>query len=574
MSTFWGTVRFMFAKSNDTHIMWCVLILLIMLTLAILHRRWRNDEQKLRLWKKLCYTPFLMTTVHYFIYVLGAPSFLRNYTPMYIMALLALVPMFCESRKKGYKVAAPITGVLAVGLGLYFCASSADLHNYTRKSYTASFEALVTEMNKNYVLKEWKDVDFYALKEKYMPQVAAAEREKDPAKFADAVTMFCNELHDGHVMVYTKYNRNAYHSAFELHDYGLAMIRLDSGQVIAVCTDAAVNRLGIEDGTVITKWNGKPVLQAAEEDVLDQGVPVKTNADRLALLDLSAMAATGGETAEVSFLDKSGREKTVTLSALEEEHTLDEAYNAFSHSPEKTRELITSNFSTKMLDNKCGYLSLTALTTGNVLRDNIGFYSGESTWAKEMFRKKLRKLKEQGMQYLVIDLRNNIGGYDELGIALCELLTDEDMYASGLGVRKYGEYIGVTDKRIRGDGEFADLKAVALTNFNCISGGDVTALYLSKLPNVTLAGITDPCGSGQMTGGCCALSKGIVEVSYPIGLTLDENGSPNIDPRSDRISRNPVEVRIPLDHNAAMKIFRDKKDYELDWAVNYLRNSG
>ena len=570
MKTFFGALRFMLTKSSDTHIMWCALLLLIMLMLVILHHRWRHDEQKLGTWKKLCLIPFLMTTVHYFVYVAGAPGFLRNYTPMYLISLLSFVLMFCEERKKGYKVAAPIAGILAVGLGLFFCVSSVDLHNYSRKSYTASFEALVTEMNKSYVLKEWKEVDFYALKEKYMPQVQEAEREKDPAKFADAVTMFCNELHDGHVMVYTKYNRNAYSSAFELHDYGLAMIRLDNGKVIAVCTDRAVNRLGIEDGTVITKWNGKPVLQAAEEDVQDEGVPVKANADRLALFDLSA---TGGEKVEVSFLDKSGREKTATLSRLEEEHTLDEAYMAFSHSPEKTQELLTSNFSAKMLDNKCGYLSLTALTTGNVLRDNIGFYSGESKWAMEMFRKKLRRLKEQGMEYLVIDLRNNIGGYDEIGSALCGLLTAEDIYASGLGVRKYGEYVGVSDKWIRGDGEFADLKVVALTNYNCISGGDVTARYLSRLPNVTLAGITDPCGSGQMTGGCCALSKGIVEVSYPIGLTLDETGAPNIDPRADRISRDPVEVRIPLDYNAAMKIFRDKEDYELEWAVNYLKKN-
>lgn len=569
MDTFFGALRFMLSKSNSTHILWCVLILLVMLTLAILHHRWRYDEQKLDRWKKLCCAPMLMTIIHYFAYVAGAPRFLRNYTPLYLIALLAFVPMFCEWRKKGYKVLAPITGVLAVGLGIYFCASSADLHNFSRKSYSASFSALVTEMDRKYVLKEWKEVDLYALKEKYMPLVEEAEKEKDPAKFADAVTMFCNELHDGHVIVYTDYNRNKYTSAFELHDYGLAMIQLDNGKVVAVCTDRAVNKLGITDGTVITKWNGKPVLQAAEEDVLDNSQPVKTNADRFALFDLSA---TGGETVEVSFIDSTGGVRTVTLSRLEEEHTLDEAYDALSHSPKKFQELITSNFDTKMLDSKCGYLSLSALTTGSVVRDQIGFYSGKSTWAKEMFRKKLRRLKDQGMKYLVVDLRNNIGGYDELGIALCELLTTEDMYASGLGIRKYGEYISVTDKWIHGDGEFADLKVVALTNYNCISGGDVTAQYLSRLPNVTLAGITDPCGSAQMTGGCCVLSKGIVEVSYPIGLTLDENGDPNIDTRADRISRDPVEVRIPLDFDAAMKIFRDKKDYELEWAVSYLEN--
>lgn len=570
MKTFFGTLRFMLAKSNDTHIIWCALILLIMLSLAILHRGWRDDEENLRFWKKLCFIPFAVTTIHYFVYAAGAAGFLRNYTPMYIIGLLALIPMLCEHMKKGYKPAAAITGALAVMLGLYFCFSSADLHNFTRKSYTASFKALVTEMDRRYVLKAWKNVDFNALEEKYLPLVREAELEKNPAKFADAVTMFCNELHDGHISVRTNYNTNKYTSELEFHDYGLAMIRLDNGEVIAICVDASVNGLGIEDGTVITKWNGKPVLQAAEEDVPDDGVPVKANADRLAFFDLSAI---GGETAEVTFISKSGAEKTVKLPRLENEHTLEDAYSAFSHSPAKRTDLLTYDYSTRMLSGSCGYLSLSALTTGNTLRDDIGFLRGENKFAKEFMRKKLQKLKEQGMKYLVVDLRNNIGGYDEIGIALCELLTDEDMYASGLGTHKNGKYVGLTEKRIHGSGEFADLQIVALTNFKCISGGDVTARNLSRLPNVTLAGITDPCGSGQMTGGCCALSKDIIEISYPVGLTLDENGEPNIDPRADRVSRNPVEVRIPLDKNAAMKIFRDKKDYELDWAVEYLEKN-
>ena len=113
---------------------------------------------------------------------------------------------------------------------------------------------------------------------------------------------------------------------------------------------------------------------------------------------------------------------------------------------------------------------------------------------------------------------------------------------------------------------------MALTNYDCASAGDGTALYLSRLPNVTLAGITDPCGINQETGGVSALSGLDVTVFYPTGLVLDENRVPNVDTRADRISRNPVEVRIPLDHDAAMRIFRDKEDYELDWAIKYLEN--
>jgi len=49
-------------------------------------------------------------------------------------------------------------------------------------------------------------------------------------------------------------------------------------------------------------------------------------------------------------------------------------------------------------------------------------------------------------------------------------------------------------------------------------------------------------------------------------------GEPNIDTKADLVSRNPVEVRIPFDKEAAMKMFHDNEDYELDWAVDYLDN--
>jgi len=43
-----------------------------------------------------------------------------------------------------------------------------------------------------------------------------------------------------------------------------------------------------------------------------------------------------------------------------------------------------------------------------------------------------------------------------------------------------------------------------------------------------------------------------------------------VDTAHDRISRNPLEVRIPFDYDAAMKIFCEKEDYELAWAMEYL----
>ena len=117
------------------------------------------------------------------------------------------------------------------------------------------------------------------------------------------------------------------------------------------------------------------------------------------------------------------------------------------------------------------------------------------------------------------------------------------------------------------------MKVLVLTNYGCISAGDGATLYLSMMPNITVAGLTDSYGCNQETGGISALSGGHVYVGFPVGLVLNGNGDPNIDTRKDCVSRNPVDVRIPFDYDAAMQIFRDKEDYELNWAMQYLRSN-
>ena len=236
--------------------------------------------------------------------------------------------------------------------------------------------------------------------------------------------------------------------------------------------------------------------------------------------------------------------------------------------------MVDENYSTKMLDDKCGYLRLSEEASDNGFYDIfVGYMTGNHANARELFREKLRDLKAQGMEYLVLDLRNNDGGYDEIANALCDLFATEDLDHYAVGARKNGNYKATAIHGIHGDGEFADLKVVALTNFGCLSAGDGASLYLSNLPNVTLAGLTDSYGCNQETGGVSVLTGGHVYVGFPVGLVLDGNGDPNIDTRADCISRNPVEERIPLDYDAAMKIFRDKEDYELEWAIQYLEKN-
>jgi C-terminal processing protease CtpA/Prc len=172
------------------------------------------------------------------------------------------------------------------------------------------------------------------------------------------------------------------------------------------------------------------------------------------------------------------------------------------------------------------------------------------------------------MKKLVIDIRNNGGGYDEISTALASLFSKEKKYAFSLGYRLNNKNNSLVDHYVLKDGEFSDIKVVVLTNMRCASAGDGIVLYLSRIDGITIAGLTDPEGVNQETGGVVYMPKGAV-INYPVGLILDQDGNPNIDIDDSRTSRNPVDIKIPLTKENAIKIF-DGEDYELEWAIDYL----
>ena len=116
----------------------------------------------------LCLIPLLTAIIHYAIYA-ASPILASGFIMLYLIAILALLPIPFAKRKIGYRVTASLTGVLSVVCGFCFSATSPNYHNFSRMSYTDSFHALVKEMDRAYVLKEWKDVDFTSLEERCLP---------------------------------------------------------------------------------------------------------------------------------------------------------------------------------------------------------------------------------------------------------------------------------------------------------------------------------------------------------------------------------------------------------------------
>lgn len=536
---------------------WTVFICLAVLIL--LYGRIKDDRKRLKIWSALCFIPLVYSFVHFFIFAAGGaflqilPGYLTIYIPAVLTAILPLLTKKKTLLRAGTVAFAVICAVCSV-LSIY----STKNVNLTRTGLSEAYISLCDYLDENYIMAEWKQIDFEKLKEEGLLLVKDAERTGEIEKYYDAVMNLTNSLNDGHAGVFF-YNSGSYNYVFEkltsFNDYGICLITLDDGSTVAVnCEDG----LAIRDGDVITQWNGIPIAEAVKsvdtpisESVLENDLIQKT----------FYLAGVGGDSVEVTYIDASGNEAVAVLDKLDT--PLPRALSTYS------KFTLSKNdyYECKMIASDIGYLRVIEEST-NEISDTIAYCTGNHTAARESFRRDLRELKERGMTKLVIDIRNNAGGYEEVSTALVSLFTKEKFYAFSLGIKKGDEMVSVEDRYILPDGEFADLEILVLTSMRCGSAGDGLSLYLSRLDNVTVAGTTNPAGINQETGGVIYLPENIA-VSFPTGLILDGDGNPNIDTDHTRESRNPVDIKIPLDKEAAIKIFSGI-DYELEWAIEFL----
>ena len=135
--------------------------------------------------------------------------------------------------------------VLALGSAYHF-------GNFSHPGYEKSMAGLIDELEKNYILRDYKEIDFDALRAEYLPMAAEAEKNKDEEAFAEAVANLCYEFHDGHLSMRITDDELSAKVAERLagNDYGFSMIRKDDGKTVVILADEAIlvgkDRLDVE----------------------------------------------------------------------------------------------------------------------------------------------------------------------------------------------------------------------------------------------------------------------------------------------------------------------------------------
>ena len=532
--------------------------LIYFIILIIIYNKCKKDNKKLKIWKMLCFLPFIISVIHCIIFVVGSAflSILSFYISIYIPAILiALIPLLAN-KKVIYNTVKVIIIIVCI-ICTILSIDSSKIANYTNKSLSDAYISLCDYLEDNYVLSEWKKIDYKKLKKEGLELIKEAEKTDNINKYYEALNNIVSSLYDGHAgldFYAIDYNYNV-EKIKEFNDYGLSLITLDDGTTIAINVE---DNIEIKEGDIITKWNDVLVNEAIEKVILPLTEGTLENEK---IQKTFYLAGLGDDTVKVTYINSSNEEKVATLNKID--NNLPRAINSFGLLNHTKNE----EYTYKMINNNIGYLRVTEEET-NIFSDYYAYLTGNHKYAREKFRKDLRKLKEQGMTKLVIDIRNNAGGYEEVATALTSLFTKEKMYAFSLGIRKDKKLKSIADRYVYGDGEFSDLQIIVLTGMRCGSAGDGLVKYLSRLDNVTVAGLTNPSGINQEVGGYVYMPENAI-ITFPTGLVLDENGNPNIDIDETRISRNPIDIKIPLNKESAIKIFNGI-DYELEWAIEYL----
>ena len=555
-------------------------ILLYSVVLAIICPRLRKGGKKL-ITVVLCLLPLIAALIHLAIYGLQA---FWIFFYLYIEALIPLINLLPGRKKLPVAIKSVLSSLIALVvcvLFLFDLLGSPIVHNYTRMSYTQSFKKMLATMEKEYCLSSWKKIDYDGLLNEYLPRVEEAEKNNDESAYAAVVTEVTYRFYDYHV--YTALGDDIYDSVMNSltgNDYGLSMMKLDDGTVVAIFVEDGngmlydephdITKLGIHNGTQIVAWDGKEINEAIDETECINSIiqfSVKSNED---FFRPAFLAGKGGETVDVTFIDDNGSEKHAQLNRIGDySGRLSGVLIKFLHLHD-----YTPNFTTKMLDDKCGYL-LVRSEYYSTFYDNLSVIrSGYYPELVEFYASKIEELKAQGMEYLVIDIRNNGGGYDNVAGALASLFTDEKKYMCGFGYEDETGYHTTENNYIFPDGRYKDLPVVVLVNLTCGSAGDGMAKFLGECDNVTLMGITASAGVNQNNGGIMYLTKNI-SVYYPIALTLSSENVPLIDTDQTREGRIPLEAKIPMTKEFVLKTcdWNSEEDPQLDYAADYLAKS-
>jgi carboxyl-terminal processing protease len=460
-----------------------------------------------------------------------------------------------------------------------------DPADFSALSWTAAFTAAHDKFSREYAFSAWKGVDWPGLYERFLPRIEQAQAAGDEKAYYLALHEYVCSIPDGHISLSAENAAVPVALGQELvgGGFGMAVAELDDWRVVAaaVITGGPADLAGIAAGAEIVTWGARPARTALGQ--IDVGaVPYKALTGAIGgenpkatrenyRLEQARLLVRGpvGTRTEVVFKNPgAATSQTATLTAV------DDGGQTFALANFAARPEFSNRVDYRILPEGYGYV----LVRMEYDPSNPGGYP---TQVYQEFQKAIASFVTAGVPGVIVDLRGNYGGSDQLAADMCGFFStspafyEEQEYFD----KRNGRFLRITlaesgpnpivdSISIEPQTPYFGGPVVVLVNPSTTSSGEGPAMGISRLPNGTVIGFHGTNGSFGMVGGEIALPGGY-GIGYPSGRSVDQTGVVQLDSRNG-IGGVAPDVRVPKTLENVLA-FAAGTDVELHYAVEYLK---
>ena len=433
--------------------------------------------------------------------------------------------------------------------------------NFYNLSWAEAFDGMQAKLSREYPLTEWKGIDWDGLYDIYKPRIVEAEANKDKQAYYLALREYIFSIPDGYMHITTP---DDYREFAIGGDYGFSLVPLDDGRMVVgyLEKDGFAEHSGIRWGAEIIEWNGVPVREALEAtSVLWSSSPPATL--KYTLFEKCMMLTRAPVGSEVTLLFRNPGQENIWGTRLRARRDMFKGLEDLTRQGKPFSEF-ESPLETKILPDNIGYIKLYCQSPTIAL-----------PFPARAFRNSIEHFVKAGVQGVVLDLRGNSGGADELAATFAGHFTEKPLFfrnvvafdeRKGGFALQQGERLIVEPRIPVYSGPVA-----ILIHRNTRDSGQAIANVLAPLPNVFLVGALATEGSYAYIGHEITMPEGH-KITYPIGRMLDETGNVLIASGADRKSRVVPDLRTPFTLENLDIFFNKGGDPVLDQAVAEIKH--
>ena len=448
--------------------------------------------------------------------------------------------------------------------------------DFSDLSFSEAFDSLYINFSTCYPFTDWKAIDWQGLYNEYSLLIEDAQKSNNTSAYKLAIRRFIHSFPDGHVRV-----RGEFQDLFlgEIGGgFGLTLIELDDGSIVVnrVLSGSPAEQEGIEVGAAIIEWNGLPVNEVLQNtDIIWEGKP-PANREATGLAQIRRLIRMPvGAQIEITFSNPGQNPVKKSLTAVDDGmETWDLTnYTKFSTNGavNLTLDDLFNPVQYEILESGYGYLKNRILvefdSQGNLLPTYDNIYNS--------IKEAIDNFNTAQLPGVIVDIRDNPGGFDKLAALFgsffydhTELYEHASFYNPETGqfeiIESFTIYLEPQESYYGGH-------VICLVNAGTSSSAEGVAMAVQRLSHGHVLGFYGTHGSFALTSGETLMPAGLA-VNYPLGRSLDDKFTIQIDTDSTKNGGVIPDVLVPFTQENMIAMFVNSEDVELNYAIEYLNS--